>query len=482
MENSEIKVIDHFIQVVFPFEFDIENPAKKARQLHDLLKTVTVKHAFDDLPLPESCQQLIEKTQQDLIWIEYDKESDRFPIKRGSFHPSIERILQGHKDACCTLKLEPNILSNLLHKSNSKLSLKVADVDKSIVDLFFAILDIRLVILDIGIGCITMKLKFDDIQTGKKLLAGVYALCRNDVSQDDRNAKIRWTARNDDKTIKSLADIIENIAPIFKLGLARRSPGMWRKTFSYCAVKIDLDSNELDSTHQLGFCLSRQYNDKYLPAKDIIISSVYQPFEQISHICSLEGGAIIIRAKNHGENNKIENFIKDDANSVYFPICLLSFIEYLSLVTLVGKQCNNKINFSKTTKSDFDHFSAIRKTIYNFKLNYRFSNISQISMRNDVHHMWRNALKVPELLEELSGDTAEIEGFISNSLEIEKQRSLKTIEILVFLGGGLIAVSELFDIKLYDFLIGGTTPSWVIYISLFFVALVAGLMLASSRK
>lgn len=479
-QKPKVKVNDHWIQMLFPFEFDIKNPLTQGRQLHCLLKDSTLKQSLVNLPLPEPGQRLIENNQHEKIWIESEKETDRFSIKRGSFHPSIERILRGHTDTFCTLRLDKNKALQVLN--SSKLSVKIKEGIKgnagySVTELLFSLSDIYLVMLDIGVGCITVNIQFSNIETGNELLAGIYALCRNDP--DKEKYQIRWVDKNDDKSIKSLADIVENIAPIFKNGLARRSPGMWRKSFCFSAVKVDFESTGSELANEFGFRLARQYNDKYLPSSEIIARSVFQPFEQISHICSIEGGAVVVRAKEQSEY--LDKFINDDAKSVYFPICLLAFIEYLSLITLANHECKN-INFSSAKKSDFDHLASIRKTIYNFKLNYRFNNISQISMRNDIHYKWREVFKAMELLEELSGDTHEIESYIRNSLELDKQKSLKTVEILVFLGGGLMAISEFFDVKLYDQLIGGDAPSWAVNFALIFLSFVTGYLMISNRK
>ncbi len=477
--DQAIHIKDHWVKLFFPFEFDLKNTHETGQNIHHCLINLTLKQAFESLPLPVSCHKLRE--QSDKVW-----EIKNITIKPEAFLPTALKIFNQGKGCFQTLTLSQNALlccndikDTKKNKRADPLLIQLGDNAKkrlgnSVDKLFFRIEAVHLIMLDIGVGLICIEVKFHNMINPAYLQEGLYAICRNEPPKNGN--KIRWQDGDEESYILSLGAIIEKIAPIFQSELAIRSPGMWRKNFSYTAVRLKNNSPCPKKVQELGHRLAKQYTDVYLPKDSSRSLSSYNPFNDISHLCSLEGGSLI-----HIENENNTDFIKDSGKNTYFPICLIAFFEYLSLITLSNHESKD-INLSAPKKEDFKHLNHIRKTMYNFRLNYRFSHISHISMHNDVHLHWRHMFKISELLEELSCDITEIENFLNTDRELQKQRSLKTVELLVFLVGGLMSISEFFDIKLYEYLVVDHEPLWEVNSALLLLSGVTVILLISNRK
>lgn len=473
-----IRIDDHWVTLFFPFDFPVDSKGRRGGIVYQALRKITLRQGFAELPLPEPCRNLVGKKAGDKVW-----ETARLPVKE-DLVPPIQHILDGSVGPYPALKLshlalqlcngnqavsQPALTVKLDQKAQQRLGHQRGQLD-------FSILAVNLLMLDIGTGCLTVKLKFHDVFTAMPLLEGLYALCRNYIGR--QTLPVRWLKGAEDKWMSGLATLLESLAPIFGTKGAARCYGLWRKTFSYSALKIAERVNDRRALDKLGLRLAKKYTEAYLPDDDQLANAVYRPFENIAHFCTQEGGALIVEP---GAGHAIEQFLNDMAKSVYFPICLVAFLEYQALTTISQKQ-GCKIHFANPKRGDLAHLQRIQTTVYNFRLNYRFSQISPITMHNAVHRHWRQAFNTHALLEELSCDINEIENFVSGYRQRQTHKTLNTLELLVVFVGGLLTVSQIFDINLYRFLTGGPAPEWLVDTALVMLAVVIGYVLIKQHQ
>ena len=208
---------------------------------------------------------------------------------------------------------------------------------------------------------------------------------------------------------------------------------------------------------------------------------------------SIEGGAVIVKAGKQDNNGEfiehLNSFIKDSLKNVYWPMTLLAYIESLYLLKLnnASLPCTDLQSVNEVNLIELESF---RSDILNFRLNYRFSQISSLENHNIYYEKWRQVFSNEKMMHELSNDVTQLNEFLSYRLEKEEQKlekkrveEIKVIEDenrgieakresvlsrLAILATGLLSLLGLYGTNFSEFN-GFAILSWPTFLGLVFI-------------
>jgi hypothetical protein len=208
--------------------------------------------------------------------------------------------------------------------------------------------------------------------------------------------------------------ILEHLLPV---GDEAIEPLVSSRLFTYTCLRLD-GPCEAESARNLAFRSSRRQTTHYLPSPLAHADGLYEPFENITHAMCTEGGSAIIADVPVAGQPVLffRQYIRSVVKDAYWPMVLLAYAEFLKLVRTTGDVCR-EIDFNSPDESDQQFLERFRQDILNFRLNYRFSQASQITHHNEYFSRWRAALGCDRLLAELAEDVSEVDGHLEHILE-----------------------------------------------------------------
>lgn len=191
--------------------------------------------------------------------------------------------------------------------------------------------------------------------------------------------------------------------------------GSRRHAFSFSLVNLDAALPDEGRRRALAIRLARRYTDAYLIPDDLKSDGVLRPFQGITHAFGLEGGAMLVESRDAG--GREIDFLKDSiaggpAQRAYLPISLIAFLEYLAL-TRMSEEAAHAVDFQAPHSAHIEHLEDRLQEVLNYRLNYRFSHVSQISMHDEVYRAWRRVLATDEILADVSRDVDEIHAYLT---------------------------------------------------------------------
>lgn len=191
--------------------------------------------------------------------------------------------------------------------------------------------------------------------------------------------------------------------------------GSRRHVFSFSLVNLDAALPEEGQRRALAIRLARRYTDAYLIPDHLKTDGVLRPFQGITHAFGLEGGAMLVESRD-ADSREI-GFLKSSiaggpARWAYLPISLIAFLEYLAL-TRMSEEAAHAIDFHAPHRAHIKHLEDRLQEVLNYRLNYRFSHVSQISMHDEVYRVWRRVLATDEILADVSRDVDEIHAYLA---------------------------------------------------------------------
>lgn len=186
------------------------------------------------------------------------------------------------------------------------------------------------------------------------------------------------------------------------------------RAFSYVLASTH-ETLPLEQKKELTARFARRLNADYSPSDTLEGVEFAMPFTNITHGCSLEGGASIV--------SEIDNavFLKDFVYSVGQSV-------YLKLALLAHKECHDLVALSQGSAIKLEHddsgqvdilqekltrLKIYQERILNFRLGHRFSMASFSANHNLVHHAWRRAMGTDVLLQDIAGDVHEAENYLA---------------------------------------------------------------------
>ncbi len=351
--------------------------------------------------------------------------------------------------------LKPAALTRLAEK-NIK-----APIDKNAWPLMFN--DIWFYSFGMGIGLVVVDLSIQQpgnnpiaIKHLEELQEIIYTICRN--GNNHQSAKLTW---GDEKKAKSkgLSNLVSSILPA-KSGVriqlkATTDPG---NTYAYTTIS-SAQKLTYEQRKTLIFRIARKYSDNYLPINISEHIQYFEPFEPITHAFSLEGAVSYIDLDCYGDNipESIENFDKNAIKLAYAPLILLTYVEYLYLREMESDTTEEEmVDMKNPTNENLESLRALRSSLYDFKLNFRYAQISGNTNHNLFCNYNKKALESDKILQEISSDMQEIEQYISDQVSLKQESRLKKYGILGSIFAVIIGWVEVWGLNLHDIFFGDT--------------------------
>ncbi len=256
---------------------------------------------------------------------------------------------------------------------------------------------------------------------------------------------LRWKDSGDDQNAHTtLENILESLLrPSGKPTEDSIEPLLSGRLFTFTCLRL-AGSCEVEDARDVAFRCAHRQTTHYLPSEAFQLQGSFIPFDNIVHAMSTEGGAVVVTDGADGEQSVsffrqyIGNVVKDG----YWPLVLLAYMEYLKLVQMTGDVCR-EVDFHNPTKSDHQELEKFRQDILNFRLNYRFSQASQITHHNQFFNAWRNTLGCDSLLAELTADVSEVDDFLSYKIDESRLLQEKSADRF-YTYFGIVAAAILF--------------------------------------
>jgi hypothetical protein len=222
----------------------------------------------------------------------------------------------------------------------------------------------------------------------------------------------------------------------------------WQRVFTYTGARVSQNDNpsELD---EFAFRLAKHYTTDYIPVPDEIVKSLLQPFTNIRHAFSLEGGSILISGKDD-DGRKVgflDKFVQSRVPDTYFQIALAAFHEFSLLLHLSQQKPVLVENMHKLAKKfivfrrNVENFEETQFKLFEYRASSRFSYVSLISQHNDAYIQWRRVFSIDKILEDVTHDSnTALETARSISQNKWRPLSLPAVFLGLFFG-----ISELFS-------------------------------------
>lgn len=263
--------------------------------------------------------------------------------------------------------------------------------------------------------------------------------------------------------------------------------------FSYAALRLDstcpisiLNKTEMmrQKISTLAYSMAHRHTDHYLPTLESVSTGVYLPFENIAHCNSIEGGSIVIDTMyfkdNANELSIIEHnklYIKNTIKNTYWPLVLLSYLEFIYLIKLTSNEFPD-VRLVSANESTINELEKLRSNLLSFRLHYRYSQASQLAQHNEFYTRWRHAFGSDSLANELADDVLQVNNLLSYKLDKDEQvlqeQKNKHFTVLGILATTLLTTIGIFEtnFKIYS------DPELRIFSWITFTTLGVALMLA----
>lgn len=217
--------------------------------------------------------------------------------------------------------------------------------------------------------------------------------------------------------------------------------------FSYVAVRC-AGVVESETLGKMAFGLAHRQTEDYYPVLETFKKSIYQPFDNISHATSLEGGATVLCVADTSLGSEhIETFINNVLKNTYIPMFMMSYFEFSYLVSLISRGSPN-INLAQKDEAVIRQLEHIREQILTYRFYYRFIKVSQLSQHNDFYEHWRKTFDNDKIMQDLMENIHQISDYLTYALEkqnqaLEKKQS-KLIGALGIIATGALSMIGVF--------------------------------------
>jgi hypothetical protein len=169
--------------------------------------------------------------------------------------------------------------------------------------------------------------------------------------------------------------------------------------------------------------LARHYTTDYVIAPDVKGVALVGDFETVRHAVALEGAATIVGPTPAAPDlpKFLENFKTVTFRRHYVPIALLALHEQAFLVQRTSASVISKAEMGEHPKT-VERLRDLREASLTFRICYRFSELSYITMHNALNLAFRQVLHLDKMLEELASDVADVELHLRTVKDEEDRR------------------------------------------------------------
>lgn len=332
---------------------------------------------------------------------------------------------------------------------------------------------------NIGIGILVVDLSIQQpdnntisIKAVEELQEIIYTICRN--GNDEQSPKIVWG--NGEKAVtRGLSSVVHSLMPEHtgsRIQLkATKDPG---NTYAYTAISSNQNLND-EERKALIYRIARKHGETYLPKNTSEHIQYFEPYEKLTHAFSLEGAVSFVDSKTDDGNipDSIDNFEKNAIKQAYAPLILLTYAEYLYLREVESDTTEEEmVDLKNPGEKSLQTLRVLRSSLYDFKLNFRYAQISGNTNHNLFCNYNKRALESDKILEEISSDMQEIEQYISDQVSLKQESRLRKYGIIGSIFAIILGWVEVWGLNLHEILFGDSpvpTNSIIIFISVLVV-------------
>ncbi len=346
-------------------------------------------------------------------------------------YPQIQRLVDGSNKSLCARWRLSNHAQRFLKSANLydsavkpeyryKKSLEVLLSSSSVrrieqhgvvsKRLRMSIDSLELITFRTGLGFVVVRLSFGqkkDVLTAIELIELVYNL--------SRNSSVRWINSKSGDPCSEMFSLKKLVNRFTQSDVVVENNTRRISTLSYARLK---DSTSLSDRQHLGMLLARHYSTDYQLRESKISHEVIKEFTNVLHTICLEASAVIVGPSTDDDDlpTYLRNFGSNSVIPVYSNIALLALHERLFLLA--------KALISGSTRDSEPDESQLRRLTQStlmFRLCFRYTQISEITMHNAVNSVYRDVYALDQMQNELHDDVVSIEALMRETREIEHE-------------------------------------------------------------
>ena len=469
----------HSVRLFFPYTFDSNASPSEYKLFSDNLTDIKISDLLKRAPFLDN--DVHDKFLHSELWQQSDFKLDRrihsfadklvngiqnLPFSDGFFgmqpcrlsNDSIRVLNQGTPNtlgSAISISLKPSAVKRLAEAGISP------PIGENAWPLMFN--SVWLYGLNNGVGMMVIDLSFKQPTKSGLSIAHLaelqeinYVICRN--SNDHQSALLNWGAqpngdKNSGQSIKGLSELVDVLLPKQIGQSIKLNPTHDRNnTYSYTFVSTAQGIPEKDRKNYC-FRLARKYNELYLPDNIEKQAEFFEPFRPITHVFSLEGAAsyIDLSAYESAPPESIQNFDTAAIPQAYVPIVMLTYAEYIFLREINSNTPDNeRVDMRNPTNENLELLREHRTKLYDFRLNFRYSQISGNTNHNIFCNANKKALEIKSLLSETSSDAQEIEQYIADHVSQSHDARIKKYGVLGSLFAVIIGWVDLWGLNLHS--------------------------------
>lgn len=191
-------------------------------------------------------------------------------------------------------------------------------------------------------------------------------------------------------------------------------------TFTYAQFAEPLPTPERDL---YAIHLARHYSSDYVTAAEIGGVAFVRDFETVRHAVSLEGAATVVGTPPDAPHRPqfLRNFRTGTFHQHYVPVALLARHEHAFLVRRTSAAVLTQSEM-RDARQTVRRLQELREACLIFRLCYRFSELSAVTMHNSLNRAFRQVLNLDQMTSELDSDVETFEAHLRQLRQAEERR------------------------------------------------------------
>lgn len=342
---------------------------------------------------------------------------------------------------------------------------------------------IRLLPFRTGQGVLLVEIRFtaDGPISDTLLVEATTALChdRGLEWRSDRSQRLKTVGGKDRFTLAAMLTSL--------IQFSTEKPLSGQRVFSYAFAAFDERLNDRDRCRLL-IQLSRKYTDDYRIADASGEAPQSRVFDTIAHAAYSEGCATLVeRIPADGAQKPpafLTGFLKNAVEGRYLGIAAINVHAREALLRL-SRDSSFWPNMDNPSETQIEDLGRLQKQILAFRLAYRVSRVSPVSMHNGFHEALTKAFRLEELLRDINKDALEIGAYLQEleaGLRKASERKWRWVAKLLISAAALSALKDIYDfindLPTFDLSIFGNSKAMIsilIFLIVGFIAYVWGM-------
>jgi hypothetical protein len=238
-----------------------------------------------------------------------------------------------------------------------------------------------------------------------------------------RFGKLAWTDARRGDIVPGTPFLLSDL--IHRLACGKdKEPGDGQRVTTYTYARF-AEPSPPEERDAFALHLARHYTADYAIARGIQGVEFVADFETVRHAVALEGAATVVGAT--PERPELPGFLRDFRTGTfrrhYVPIALLARHEHAFLVQRTSASIISRKAMANHATA-VEELKDLRQSVLLFRLCYRFSELSFVTMHNALNRAFREVLHVDRMMADLGSDVSNVESHL-RELREAADRSLE---------------------------------------------------------